>query len=110
MSCKQDYISTLETVSSTEYVKYSKSEQIPQLLHNLILIDCSPRSNEFKFKHGFIPALEGRQKTLINVRLERCSDGTPKVFCNPNTFNKEVWRNVDGYMVSKFDIASAAVV
>lgn len=110
MSCRQDYISTLETVSSTEYVKYSKAEQIPQLLHNLILIDCSPRNNEFKFKHGFIPALEGRQKTLINVRLERCSDGTPKVFCNPDTFNKEVWRNVDGYMVSKFDIASAAVV
>lgn len=110
MSCKQDYISTLETVSSTEYVKYSKAEQIPQLLHNLILIDCSPRNNEFKFKHGFIPALEGRQKTLINVRLERCSDGTPKVFCNPDTFNKEVWRNVDGYMIKIFDTRSASLI
>lgn len=110
MSCKQDYISKLKSITSSEYVKYSKADQIPQLLHNLILIDCSPRNNEFKFKHGFIPALEGRQKTLINVRLERCSDGTPKLFCNPDTFNKEVWKNVDGYMVSKFDIASASLV
>lgn len=110
MSCKQDYISKLKPINSAEYIKYSKAEQVPQLLHNLILIDCSPRSNEFKFKHGFIPALEGRQKTLLNVKLDRCSDGTPKVFCDSDTFNKHVWKTVDGYMIKIFDTLSASLI
>ena len=110
MSCKQDYISKLNPINSAEYIKYSKAEQIPQLLHNLILIDCSPRSNEFKFKHGFIPALEGKQKTLLNVKLDRCSDGTPKVFCDSDTFNKYVWKTVDGYMIKIFDTISAKLI
>lgn len=111
MSYRADYIRTINRKSDTDdYAVYTKSCQLNQLLDALIHLECAPHKNEFKFKHAFIPALEGKQKTLIKVKLVRNADGSPRVFCNSETFFKNVWMNDAGFMVKAFDVDKAQQV